>query len=31
MIYEFRVGNSLLCIGVRGFIAEGLPRIAPAC
>ena len=25
MIYGFRLANSPLCIGVRGFIAEGVP------
>jgi hypothetical protein len=31
MIYGFCIGKSPLFIGVRGFIAAGLPRIAPAC
>ncbi len=31
MIYDFQVGASPLFIGVRGFIAKGLPRIAPVC
>jgi hypothetical protein len=29
MIYDLSTGKSPLCIGVRGFIAEGHPRIAP--
>jgi hypothetical protein len=29
MIYTFRAGKSPLIIGVRGFIFEGLPGIAP--
>jgi hypothetical protein len=29
MIYAFWAGKSPLFIGVRGFIAEGPPRIAP--
>jgi hypothetical protein len=31
MIYDFCIGKSPLFIGVRGFIVEGLPRIAPVC
>jgi len=31
MIYKFPAGQIPLIIGVRGFIAGGLPRIAPVC